>query len=80
MNGNNEFIKKIEETLPNTVRTVDLIKAGIYTNPASASYHRRTHGGPDYFRNGKKIFYSKESIIQWLKACSNQNDEVAKNP
>lgn len=78
MSAADEFIRKMEKTLPDPVFTHDLITAGIYNNAQAASYSRRAHTGPDFFRSGRKVFYTKESVIEWLKSCKN-GGETTKN-
>jgi len=76
MSGADEFIKKMEKSLPDPVFTNDLIDVGIFNNAQAASYSRRAHTGPDYFRAGRKVFYSKEAVLEWLRACKNGGEDI----
>lgn len=76
MSATDDFIKRMEKVLPETVFTNDLIKVGIFNNAQAASYSRRAHTGPDFFRCGKKVFYSKEAVIEWLKACKQDGKDI----
>jgi hypothetical protein len=76
MSAADEFIKRLEKSLPDPVFTHDLINVGIYNNAQAASYGRKVRTGPEFFRAGRKVFYSKESVIEWLKACKNGGEGV----
>lgn len=73
-----EFIEKIERTLPEFSLTRDLVKLGLYSSVQCAYYARKTQNAPAYFEVGKKIFYPKTAIIQWLKE-SKRNEKNFEN-
>jgi len=72
MGACDDFIKKIEKTLPDLCTVKDLIKVGFYKSPQAARSARIANCSPPYFKLGeKKIIFPKEGIIRWLKKGKN---------
>ena len=67
MSACDDFILKMEKTLPDIVETHELVKVGVYTSLQSAYHARRTKNCPDYFCMGRRVFYPKSGIIEWLR-------------
>jgi len=54
------------QSLPVFLSTNDLIKLGIYANKNSA-YSARSRGkSPDHIKFGRKILYSRETVIEFI--------------
>ena len=63
-----EFILRMQESLPELASTQDLIKLGIFGSDQAASAARRKKIGPEYFQmNGRVIRYPKNGVIEYLK-------------
>jgi hypothetical protein len=69
MTGCDDFIAKIEKNLPDPIMTFELVEIGIFRSIQSAYYARKNNKGPVYFEVGKKVFYPKAGVIEWLKEC-----------
>ena len=76
MTACDDFILKMENTLPDIVDTHDLVKLGLYRSIQSAYHSRLKHKSPAYFAVGKRIFYPKAAVLDWLK--ENKGDESIK--
>jgi len=62
-----EFIKHIEQMLPETCSVRDLIKVGIYKSAQSAFHARRDKKCPPYMKvPGRGFIYPRMGVIDWL--------------
>ncbi len=71
-----DWIEKISGILPEECNTFDLVKAGIYTSPHSASCARRVGSSPPYFKLGKRVMYPKSGVVNWLKQKKHENSQT----
>lgn len=69
MNSCEEYLEKIERSLPELCSVEDLIDVGIYNNPAIAFADRKKGEAPDYFQIGfhKRVIYPRGGVIAWLR-------------
>ena len=44
----------------------DLFDLGLYPSPEACHVARRRGHGPDYVKNGRKILYPRESVINFV--------------
>lgn len=66
MTACNDFIKKLETTLPDQCSVNDLLRIGLYTSAQSARHARQAGDSPAYFQIRRRIFYPKQAVIDWL--------------
>jgi hypothetical protein len=69
MTACDDFIEKISKALPDPALPADLVSVGLYPSVQCAYYARTVHNSPEYFSIGKKVFYPKQAVLEWLKAC-----------
>lgn len=64
-----EFIKKIENELPDAATPQDLVALGLFTS-TYAMAQRRMRGEPPEFLNlsRRRILYPKQAVLSWLWA------------
>ena len=64
-----DFIRRVNQVLPELATTKDLIDIGIFNNDQAAAAARRKNNGPEFFRlNERVIRYPREGIINFLKS------------
>lgn len=73
----NEYLKRLENTLPDPCSVRDLINAGVYSNPTHAYFDRQRGNAPEFFQTGhrQRIKYPRDGVISWLRdrmVASNQ--------
>lgn len=78
MRACDDFILKMEQMLPDIVETHEMVKIGLYPSIQSAYHSRKNRNSPDYFCVGRRVFYPKEGVIQWLKAHKGNEDTQIK--
>ncbi len=69
---------EVMETLlkmPEFIRTKDLVRLGLFTGDDTAFRARERGDGPKYTKVGESIFYSRESVIDFVSTCM-ENDKA----
>lgn len=79
MSACDDFILKMEKTLPDIVETHELVKVGVYPSLQSAYHARKSKNSPDYFSIGRRVFYPKSGIIEWLRMHKGNESTSYKN-
>jgi|BogFormECP03_OM2_1039629.scaffolds.fasta_scaffold00001_59 hypothetical protein len=75
MSSNDEFIQKLDQIWPEILETDDLVKVGLYPSMQAAYYSRKLGRAPEYFEVGKRIFYAKTAVLNWLRSAKrNEKD------
>ena len=77
MSACDEFIEKVANMLPEQCKVTDLVKAGIYTSPQTATQARTRGDCPDYFQLGRRIIYPRNAVIQWLKEKKHESRQAS---
>lgn len=72
MNACEEFLKYLDDKLPDLCRNDDLVEIGLFNHRQNIDQFRYQHKGPPFFKIGKRIFYPKLGILQWLKDNSHE--------
>lgn len=62
-----DWIRKMEISLPEQCSAIDMVNAGLLASIQSAANFRHQKKGPDYFKLGGRVMYPRESVIKWLK-------------
>lgn len=68
LNALENYLLRLEQTLPEMCRTNDLIEAGVYHSAQAACAARHRGGGPDFiFVNKRRIAYPKVELLAYLR-------------
>jgi hypothetical protein len=63
-----EFIISKFDTMPEFLTSYDLINLGLFSNQ-NGTYLARSQGrSPSYIKIGRRIFYPKSCLIEWVKS------------
>ncbi len=69
MESSDTFLKNLSAKLPDTCRTCDLVRVGLYrSDQAAAAARRRGDSPPFYQMNGRVILYAKEEVIEFIRS------------
>ncbi len=68
MTACDDYIRRLQNALPEMCNSKDLVKCGIFKTEASAYNARRKGTGPEFFKMPHgNIMYPKEGIIKYLQ-------------
>lgn len=63
----NNFLTNLN-SLPELLETSHLVQIGLYPSIEMAYLARKTGQSPDYFRMGRKYFYPKAKVIEFISS------------
>jgi hypothetical protein len=66
------------DAMPEFLSSHDLISLGLFHNPNAVCSARSRGFSPDYIKVGRKIFYPKSRLVEWIMSRM-QNGAVPKN-
>lgn len=73
MTASDDYIMMIKRLLPDKCTSRDLIKVGLFNSPPHLRGCILRGEGPSYFFIGKRYFFTRDAVIEWLKECKHEH-------